>query len=428
MKKTSLYLLFCYFFLSCQKEDKTVIRPAEQALQLNVSQVINDSTIVLTWNKPSPTHFRGYKLMRIATVVKDGLVRSVSSVIDSSLDVHYTSFTERNMPFARDISYILFAFTDTAPSRPLSSSVSYRRPRILLTGNPKDVLIDRDKKWLYIQEQQKITVLDYDGRIVGDKEFPVSIGYCSLGKHEGKTELYVPVNDGWLHILDAATFEMKEKIYVGGFEMGSVAAAHGKLVVGSSLETGSIRRNCTKVYDRASKQLVGQAGFWTRSRVTVLESNELEVIDISISLIPVSYGYYRFNASGGLVQEVEDPYHGDFQIDASIIRSFPDGSKFISSAWGTVYDKTTLKFDRYLRQSGSFSDFAFNADGSRIYAANPAQRKIEVVTYPATTSIAAYPTTFYPYKIFRDGNMLVCVEKSVPGASGAYILVEKINL
>ena len=123
----------------------------------------------------------------------------------------------------------------------------------------------------------------------------------------------------------------------------------------------------------------------------------------------------------------QDSYHCEYSTDPNIVRSFPDGSKFITSSSGTIFNKS-LVFDRYIKQYGGYSDFAFNSDGSIIYAAYASQKKIDVVTYPATTITSSYTTSFYPYKIFRDGNRLICVSKTTVNQQTTYLLIEKIDL
>jgi hypothetical protein len=185
--------------------------------------------------------------------------------------------------------------------------------------------------------------------------------------------------------------------------------------------------NCIKVYDRATKSFIGRTGYWDRTRLLQLEGSSVEMIDITLNLLPSNLAYYQFSADGVPIYKKEDSYHGDFPMDPGIVRSFPDGSKIITSSSGTIFNKSLI-FDRYLKQYGNYSDFAFNGDGSIIYAANPLQRKIDVVTYPATTTISSYATAFSPYKIFRDGNSLICISKTYTNQQMTYLLVEKVNL
>jgi hypothetical protein len=431
MRKLILIFAICFVYLSCKKEIKevVVVSPAPTPTQLKIDQIINDSTIILNWSKFTGK-FQKYLLVRSATYLKNGQFQGFVEPVDSSTDVNHLSFTETKMPMARDLYYDLFVSKDTTNYnrgfQPLAR-VYYQRPNSLVYGEPKDVLIDKQQGRIYITEENKITLVDYSGSIIRTKDLPVSIGYCGLGDFNSSKELYVPANDGWLHILDAATLQLKDKIYIGGYTIGSVVAANGKLYVSSSDMSSGGYSNCTKVYDRATKGLIGRAGYWNRTRLILLENTAVEMIDLTLNLSPVDLSYYQFSAAGVPLINKQDQYHGDYLMDAGIVRSFPDGSKFITSSSGTIFNKS-LVFDRYIKQYGGYSDFAFNADGSLIYAAYGTQQKIDAVTYPGATTINSYSTAFYPYKIFRDGNSLICINKTYVNQQMTYLLVEKISL
>ncbi|WP_276484322.1 hypothetical protein [Paraflavitalea pollutisoli] len=431
MKKATLYLVLCCLFMACTKDEIVEIVPSPRdGLNFRIERVINDSTIELRWNPFPGKDFRKYMLVRQATYLNKGKMETISTPVDSSKDVTHTSFTETKMPFARDIYYSLYVYQDSMPRNPVWGSVYYQRLNTFLQATPTDVLIDLQRKWVYITESQKVHIVDYaNSKVLLSKSFPSAIGYCSLGELNGAKEFYVPTADGWLQIHDAATLELKDRIYVAGYGIGSVAAKKGKLFVGSSEKSAGGYSNCIKVYDRVTKELVGRTGYWDRTRVVPLESNgnTIEMIDVTLNIIPVSLGYYSFNADGVPLEKREDDFHGDFRVDPSIVRSFPDGSRLITSSYGTVLNKS-LGFDRYLKEYGSYSDFAFNETGSIIYAASATAKKIDVITYPGTTNTGNYPTSNYPYKIFRDGQSLVAVGKLTLNSQNTYLFIEKIDL
>jgi hypothetical protein len=434
MKKVFPYLVCFLFALSCKKENKEVIviTPATGAtqVQLNIDQVINDSTLVLKWTKVTGD-FQKYRLVRNATYLKNGQFGTFIEPVDSSNNVNHLSFTENNMPLARDIYYDLYVSKDTTRSNQGFQSVArvyYQRNNSLIFGTPADVLINKQNQGLYVTEQNRITLVNYTtGRIVVSKELPVNIGYCSLGDFGGTTELYVPVGDGWLHILDANTLQLKDRIYVAGYTIGSVVAVNGILYVSSSDRSLGGYANCIKVYDRATKNLIGRTGYSEITRLLILEGTSVEMIDLTMQTMPVDLCYFQFSAAGVLLSKKQDAYHGNYLMNPGIVRSFPDGSRFITSSSGTIFNKS-LTFERYLKQNGSYSDFAFSNDGSLIYAAYGTQKKIDVVSYPAAATISSYATAFYPYKIFRDGNSLICVSKTHINQQMTYLLFEKINL
>ena len=428
MKKIIGWLLICSVFLACKKEQVYEVTPTStDYVQLKLDQVINDSTIVLKWAKFTGLNFKTYRLLRKATYLKEGQFTTFTETVDESREIDHLSFTENNMPYARDITYSLAVIVynpgnglDTLRS---GGMVQYQRPNSLTAGYPVDVLINKQQKWLYVIEEKMITLVDYSsGRPITSKEFPATIGNCSLGDFNGSNELYVPLYDGTVQVLNGANLQGKEKIYVSGLDIGSVAAFNGKLYVSSSDLTGSSNGECIKIYDRATKNLLGLAGYGSKTRLLLLEGTSFEMVDLSISIWTKRLNYHKFSANGTPVfrtQNYQDEY---YYVDPVIMRSFPDGSKFITSTRGSVFDKS-LSFQGYLKDSGGYSDFAFNSDGSTIYAANSYEKKIDAISYPALAIIKRYPTIGNPYKIFRDGNTLVCLSRS-----NSYMFIEKITL
>ena len=186
MRKASLYFVICLFYLSCKKEEVVIVNPSTTptTIQLKIDQVINDSTIALKWSKYTGDNFQKYRLVRTATYLKNGQFESFVEPVDSSKDVNHLSFTESNMPLARDIYYNLYISKDTTQFNggfQQVANVYYQRPNSLVYGIPMDVLINKQQQRLYILEQNEITLVDYtNGRPIRSKEFPVSIGFCTF--------------------------------------------------------------------------------------------------------------------------------------------------------------------------------------------------------------------------------------------------------
>lgn len=428
MKKLILCLLVGLTYLSCKKEDVYVVADPTPKEPFKVNQVINDSTIVLTWGKFTGTHFKQYRLIRTATYQKGDMFGVFLDTIFINTDVNQTSYTENKMPLANEIRYLLYVDKDTLQPGYFPAQANYTRPNSLLACNPTDVLYSKALQKLFVTDQQKIYVVDYtSGRPVNTKQYPVGIGYCSLAFYNGSYELYVPLKDGWVDILDATTLQLKDRIYVAGFGVGSVLALNGKLYIASSDYSTGLYSNCIKVYDRATKTLITRTGYWDQTRLVTLEGTNVEMIDLTINVSPVDLSYYQFAPDGTLITKRNDTYHGTYTMNPNIVRSFPDGSRFITSAAGTIFNKS-LVFDRYVAQNGTYTDFAFNSTGSVIYAANGPQKRIDIITYPATTNTGNYPTKFYPYKLFRDDNTLITISKASTSSQGAYLLIENIKL
>lgn len=431
MKKVTLWFLLFSFVLACKKEKEYVVNPPKN-IQLNIDSIINDSTIVLKWWKFSGKNFKRYRLLRSATYLKNGQFGTFTEEIYSGDDLNKLSFTESKMPYSRDISYTLNAIVypvnysiDSVATR---STINYQRPNVLM-GNPVEILTNKQRKWLYITEDQKVTLVDYStGRQITSKQFANKIGYCALGDFNGANELYVPVYDGTVLILDGATLQQKEKIYVGGLSTGSVAAVNGMLYVSSTNTTDIPTPTYIKIYDRATKTLTSKAGSGGYSRLLPFEGSSVEMVDLSLnSYSYADLGYYQFSSNGQLITSQKTYYNYYTLANPAIMRSFPDGSKFITSAYGAIYRKP-MSYDRSVTGSSIYNDFAFNTDGSVIYGADRTSKKINAIGYPSMITTKSYNTVLSPFKIFRDGDTLYSLSTSIQYNSNYYMIIEKAKL
>jgi hypothetical protein len=432
MHKIAFFLLLCLGGLSCSKDNIIAVIPAtkQEPIKLEIEKLITDSTITLKWTRFTGNKFQEYSLSRSGWYFKNGVFDYNSEIIDVSNDVNHVSFTDLKMPVSTYINYAInIKHNDTSLINRgfiASDGLLYTRPNALAYGLPKDVLYDEKQDRVYITDQNKVSLVNCtNSRMLASAEFPAGIGFCSMGDFNGAAELYVPANDGWLNILDANTLQTKDRIFVAGTYIGSVVAAQGILYIASSDKQFGYN-DCIKIYNRATKTLLGRTGDWDATRLFQLAGADIALIDLTINLLPTDLSYFRFSADGTLLEKKNDTYHGDHQMDANIVRSFPDGKKFITSSAGSVFD-TSLVFEKATKYNGAYSDFAFNEDGSVIYSANLFELRIDAINYPDLTTRKTYPTKYHPFKIFRTGNRLISVGKPYTNQQYDYLLVENIE-
>lgn len=424
--------------LSCKKDPQTEVRilPKTSAdpLTLTVAKTINDSTIVLKWSKFTGKGFKSYFLTRSSKVFKDGSFTVVHELLKNTTNIDSLTYSENKMPYSTDVQYQIVAATDSAKNT-ISAYLNYQRPNTYLTGKFTDALIDQRQKTLYLIDHEYGRILSYNYEInkkINSVKLDGAIGYSALGDFEGINELYVPTSDGWLQILNPSTLKLKDRIYVGGERIGSVVSKKGKLIISSSDRSfGSFYNNAIKIYDRKTKQVTGRTGNWDYTRVMLLDNTDFEFIDLTLSIIPTELSYYKISPEGIPLTSFSDSYHGDHPLDGNIVRSFPDGTKFITSGSGAIYTKN-LVHEKNMAPiySNIYSDFAFNNSGSIIYRAFSSEKKIQAVSYPGLTNVQNFKTNLYPAKIFRDGDQLICIsrESAYPSNPESIIFIEKFNL
>jgi hypothetical protein len=432
MKYLNLFIIVLFFSLSCEKpddEDNTPITPID--IKPKVAAVINDSTIIITWPKFRGKRFNRYVIEREAYYLKNGKVDWHRERIDSSTDVNDTIFYERKMPVSRGYTYHTYA--ETVDHYLLSRGfVIYERPMYtFIYGEPTESLLDKQNKLIYVPQpyRRKFFVIDYTTGIF-KKEADVGdiSGRCGMGEYNGIKEIYIPYYYG-VKIFDAASLNYKETIASG--QAYSVTAHNGKLYISTS-DTAGGKKECVKVFDRATKQLLAQTGYGDVPSLLPLPGASNEMIGIRSdprNWQTTYFSYYQFNNTGNLISQNQYTHPNTYLANAEgILRAFPDGNRFIAGCFGIVLTKS-LTFEGYLNKKGYYLDYEFNDDGSLIYAADTDNKEIDVISYPSGTVIKSYPTTLYPFRIYRDGNSLICLN----GASGVWtnpfnFIVQKIEL
>lgn len=401
---------------SCKKEQdiQIVVTPKSAPITLAIDQKINDSTLVLKWNKTNVKGFKSYNLSRSAKVFKNGLFTTINESLLSTSDANVITYTDNTMPFAIDITYSLSVVTDSVKNNKYAS-LYYKRQSAYPSAKFSDMVVDKDRKKLFLIDQEGggIRSINYSTqKLIASASTGIRVGYSALGSYNGvNNELYVPTADGWLLILDSETLATKDRIYVGGYAIGSVIAFNNKIVVSSSDNSyGYAYNNQIKIYDRGTKLVTGWTGDWGDTRLVALEGLNNEFIDITFNLSPVDLAYYKIDNNGVPLINQSDTYHGDYPLDGNLVRSFPGGGRFITGGTGTVYRKDLI-YEKSLSSpyNQKYIDFAFNADGSTIYAAYRTEKKIDVVAYPSATVSQTLSTKLFPTFTFRDGNKLICV-------------------
>lgn len=429
----STLLLFTILFCSCKKTVETVYQeePAPFVSEIKIEKTTSNSSITLRWNKYAGTGFQSYTLYRNARNQFPEAKLATFTNADS------LTYTDSDLPYNPEISYRLDVATDSSF---YFGFLSYNRPDFFY-GVFSDVLINKEAHLLYLLSGsgKKIILIDYENnKKLYEKNYEVAFGFCALGNFESgiNNELYIPRSDGWLDILDASNLELKTRIYVSGRNIASVVANGGKLFISSTdfASSSIFNNNAIKVYNRSDNSLIARTGINSNTRLLYLEGSNTELVDVTLNTIPTDLCHYYFDVNGNALASHADQYHGNYSMSPQILRSFPKGELFITASQGNIFNKS-LVYQKSLSNNyynGDYSDFAFNDKGSVIYAANAASQKIESKSYPQLEEQQSYSTSFFPYKIFKAGNELICISTTEkifdPYYNYSYFTVEKIKL
>jgi hypothetical protein len=123
--------------------------------------------------------------------------------------------------------------------------------------------------------------------------------------------------------------------------------------------------------------------------------------------------YYKFDENGNYISSKGRTYSSEYHFDNEITQFHTDGTRFVTSSEGVIYDMGLNIVDYLPSGHPPFSDYAFNTDGSMIYSSCMSKKSIISYSYPELNQVTEYKTLGYPHKIFRKDNSLICISKSI---------------
>ncbi|MFD2966937.1 YncE family protein [Sphingobacterium bambusae] len=389
---------------------------------------IEGDAVKLSWSILDNSNFYSYIILRKDT--PDGLLATVGEMV---MDSRTTTILDEQVPYSPEVVYqIVGQVRNGAPI--YSNTVSHKTAGVnLLNISPYDVIYNGTQQLLYFFEQNgRISMYDLKTeKIIKQIETKATTGYADMESFNGKTELYVPRNDGWIFVYDALTLEKITQITVGT-ESTSVVSQNNILYVSTS--SSSWPRGPLKVYRRADRALITETGDYERTRLRKVPGSNTRLVEVTMFIGPTNQYFYEFTKEGSAIQLFTDRYHGDYPLDASIFAFFPNGSKYITASQGAIYN-INLTYDKSLpRGNLEYSDFCFDDAGQSIYAATTG-KSIEVYSTSEYSHLKSIRTKAYPYKIFKTPQGILSVSTMIKhsGQFSSYypthnkVLIEKLN-
>ena len=251
-------------------------------------------------------------------------------------------------------------------------------------------IVDSDAKSFYAINTVKFT----ENKI----EFPESPN--SLDYSNG--ELFVGFGDnGFVRIIDAESFEIKEKIITGATFFDMAIGKDGNIYVTNS----DLYYNLHSISRMTGKQ-VSSVRYYPRSGYFVTHPiyDMFYYTDINISPQDITAIVYN---NGNIMDVYGSPYHGDYRIGENIKVS-PDG-KYIFTSAGSVFNSSPVQDDdiRYNNNFMPFNDMMFDLSAGLIYITDG--RDFLVVYDYLSYTEKGYINTKYPVRDMSVENGLITV-------------------
>ncbi|WP_336664904.1 hypothetical protein [Elizabethkingia meningoseptica] len=393
--------LLGFIFLSCSRNSDSDISepkpvPTEEKIILKDIIVVNESTIRLEWSTSGKNTYQSFQFLKRNS--ENGTPQNLNQENGNTFVK-----IDNQVSFVPYIDYQVIGYTDKGETVK-SNIVSYKRPNIaLLNIKPIDALFDSDSGSIFIFGDNG-NIIKYNvnsSTKVKEVSTGSTLGYPFLGSYNGKKELYVPRNDGWVYIYNPDDLSLIDQINFGS-KVTSVVLADNKLYG----TTGDISNNSLKCIDRSSKQLISANGSYQFGRIKKIPNTSSSFFFITTNITPTNLMRFNYNNTGVFVNKFEDRYHGDYPLNHKIFESLPSGNGFLTAMEGAIYDGNLTYVGQLPRGNSQLSSFDFDTNNIIAGTNNKTIDFYKINDYSKVNSIN---TQRYPFKVFNYGNKVISV-------------------
>lgn len=373
----------------------------------------SEGNVQLNWTKSTETNFKEYRIYR----ANQNCDETSITLIGTIQDVATTTFQDKKAPFSTKACYFVEVVNTLLKSRRSNKQqIDYPGGAILLY-TPKDVVIHPTKPWVYLSRTDKgiVTVYDYENsKIITEISAPSLSGFLLVANNGNGINLYVPATNSTLYIYDASTFELKQTLQ-------TLSPATDVAVNGNGVVFATVNNQWTNpigsYIEKTGIALGGQLNYsciYGGARLRKIPGQNT-LMSISTQISPTDMVLLYYDAQGKLTTCKSDTQHGAYPLDASIFSMSPLGNYVLTASNGSAYlTDETMKYLGVIKNGGTvtYSDFAFNSDGSIFYGGTSNRQSIQIGKYPELARTGELLCKGYPYKIFVKGNSIISVSKT----------------
>ena len=384
----------------------------------------NEGTVMLEWTEYQQADFMKYEVYRS----QSGNMVQDFELLTTLTNKSQTTYTDLTPPLEFQVSYYIRVTNTAENSRNSNIEVVDSPSGFIFNFQASDMLKHPTQPYIYLINKggQKLIKFDYlNMEVVTETNLQGNIGYCDIGDNGFGVEIYVPSNDGWIYVYNADDLSQTTSINTGLSTRSVVINGLGHVI--ASVLPSPWWEQPVRSYMRSTGINIDGNGDFDGDRLRMIPGKN-EIISISTSVSPIDMEYFKLTDNGLFEIHQDDPYHGDHPLDPNIFRISPNGDYSITANTGAVYYANSSMEYKGQLQHGTlrFSDFAFNADGSVIYAATSNRKSIQIGYYPSLIRDNEILTRGFPVFIIRDGDKIISLSKSSENSVNTSI--EIINL
>lgn len=402
----------------------STLSPKEIKLEMPIK---TEGNVVLNWSKSTESDFKEYRIYR-ANENCDELSKALIGVVQ---DATKNTFTDTRASFTTKSCYFVEVITNALRSRRSNQQQVDYPAGIFFDYSPKDVVIHPTKPWLFLSKYDLSAVIVYDyesAKVISEISTPKHSGYLCIGNNGNGINLYVPSSNNTVNIFDATTFELKKTLE-------TVSPAADVAISGTGTVFVTMNNQWTNpiasFVEKTGTVLGGSTGYaclYGGARLRKIP-NQNALMTISTNISPIDMDMIFYDSQGNITGCKDDSQHGDYALDPNIFCISPKGNYVLTSVSGSAYlANESMKYLGSLKSGDglSYSDFAFNSDGSVFYGATSNRQSIQIGKYPDLTRYDEILSRGFPYKIFIKGNTIISLSKTEQNKT--YTAVEVLKL
>lgn len=280
---------------------------------------------------------------------------------------------------------------------------------------PRDAICDKQTGRIYlISNTGELAVYDITTRKVLRKiETGATIMSMFMATHNGKKEIYLSRNDGWVFMYDPETLDKTDQINTEVVPTG-IVYANGKLFISSSYSSPAFM-----TYDRTTKALLYDTAYsFANLCLLLLPGTNTELLGISSTRYRLSFD------ANGVMKWAKNSFSSSYSV-APPYALLPGDNRIVCANTGIIFDTGFNYLSTLPRGSVFLKSFDVDADNAKLYCGTSGQ---EVHVYNTSTYMQEKRiiTQGLPAKVFYYNGGVYCIStESYYSGSGAVAFVER---
>lgn len=409
--------------LGCERPE---INNSDNNYPIDITVNVEDDKVSLSWTRTNISSFEGYTILRSPDSIPDDVNILGPSPFFLGLIQEFedTEFVDDEIPFAEKLYYKVLV--NVGERILVSPTVRVDFDRTILNFRFDQFFLDKQSQKGYFIDNFSGQINRYDfakEELETGLSFLSGVSSLSFSDHDGG-EVYATNQTSRLSILSEDNLTEKTFISVSNSTFDGIYSS----VFQNDLlfMTTRIWNSPLKVFHRATRSLISQHTYENPSEQRTLAM----LSDSSNKLIVASRSYldyFHFNDSGIQLAHTDlGHFEFSFLLEQPVVS--PDGAHVIPYVNGKVYSTNPIQLVGTLGGfTSNATDFAFSADGDKVFAVRSFPAQVEEYTFPNLQLVDTHNLGIFLKKIFVDGDELV-VLGSINTSGFEQTVIERLSI